>query len=611
MLPVVGRGKAAEGGSSILRAVLLTALSALALVIAALGLGRAAAPDCSGAVPAAALHPLPAAAAAAAAAAAPAAAAAAAAAAPADPLAWMTPAQARERAAVLALGGLCPVARVYGGDQNTGFEILAFIKAYALYWPRHLGFENLTFVFDDEAAIDHLEGAALEAQFPFVRARYEPLPNGQPLEVAFRGGMRSPGYNRQEVGTLLLDQHCSGAGVLAIFDSDAVLFAPVTYDDLFDAAGRVTKRMCSARLYEAGSRAFLRLDAAGVGPDVEARYPSIGTAMLSFPNAFLASTFALARRTAIERRRASDLLEAYRGVFEEGHELACQFDMLAYAAYFFGERSLYSWHVIEFPTAQAAAAAAAPGAVARGDAAAGGAWALDAWAPRCAAGPRDAAVSPMRHGPAKLAPWTEGSISAELAAAVRGAPLRPWDDLHWRPDGAAAELNLLWHFGACYLWPAASPACAAIRAAAPTPWLLSLNSDIYWQLPPPAGAAGDWAAWPSGVCRAALHVCAVARAHPATYGATRAAAAAAAAADADAAADAGASHLLYHALPASAFALWGTHNLSHLCSALPPHQLAANFSRAAREAYVPAHLAWYLGEAPVLPAVASLPGPPL
>jgi len=108
----------------------------------------------------------------------------------------LTPRQVQERNRLLALGGICPWMRTYSGGVS---EVATFLRNYALYWPRHLGFENLTIIFDDESSADHLEAALAASTYPFLHVGFEVLPTNIPAEVIFPANIMPgrPGYDRQ------------------------------------------------------------------------------------------------------------------------------------------------------------------------------------------------------------------------------------------------------------------------------------------------------------------------------------------------------------------------------------------------------------------------------
>ena len=453
-----------------------------------------------------------------------------------DPLGWLSARQTRERAVALSLGGICPALRSFSEHSN-GMELLAFIKSYALYWPRHLGFENLTIVFDGESSSDRFEGAMLQAQYPFTRVRFEPLPNGRPLAEELPGRLRDVGYERQNIDTIRLDLHCEGAGVIVIFDADSPLVTPVTFLDLFDEAGRVVKRHALYDGFEGAVRRFLGLDDAGVGGNARQRYPSIGTAMLSFPNPFFASTLRLARERAMARWRVPDIYAAYRAVYaEDDGTHPSNFDLLSWSAYYFGERALYSWHMAaarnndftnpKFPSPSLP---------------------LLSWLPACAAGPRDAPIASCRHTPSKLLPWTENGVRAEL-----DAPTRSGGDITWNAMAAPDDLNALWVLGLCYIRPAVSPLCASdFAATAAGPHLLTLTIDVNR----PNEVTSDH------LCRVAIHVCDVSLSPAQTYGATKLS-------HADEA-----PQLLYRSLPAQVLMRVNVSHLDTLCNVLAPYDI--------------------------------------
>ena len=181
---------------------------------------------------------------------------------------------------LLAKGELCVVVRGWD-EESQARELFSLIKSYALFWPRHLGFENFTIVFDAENVLSHIEAAAIEAMFDFVRVRYDAIPTNIEYDVVFPAviGPRRSGWDRQAYSTLYLDTYCDGAGVIVVFDSDAPLVTPVTFSDLFDGHGRIGKVSWEAPGGFGNSKAtrlFLGANNVTAFPEVRQKPPRYG-----------------------------------------------------------------------------------------------------------------------------------------------------------------------------------------------------------------------------------------------------------------------------------------------------------------------------------------------
>lgn len=430
----------------------------------------------------------------------------------------LTPQQEEERSRLLELGGICPLMRVYYGSAG---EIAAFLRTYALFWPRHLGFENLTVIFDDANPIDRLEAASIAASYPFVRIVFERDPDNIPVDTIFP---KNPGYNRQMYSTLISDRHCRGAKYMAVFDSDSFLTTPVTLQSLLDATGRPSIRHVPA--YKAGNEGARML----LGLKTE---DSLGTFMHTFPVVYRTSTLALMRDMAVRKGGHASFEHGYSAVAK--NSFVMQFNFPAWAAFYGGERDLYAWHPVPLPTQFASI----PLPTLK----------LDEWAPRCAAGPRDGPVNIARHTYPKVTAWTQKNVADLFFSQDSDAASVAWEKVEWRPDTRdELEPTMMLLLSQCVLNTEAAPAtCARALAHASAPYLMSLLQLVGDQSSNPA----------THLCHIAVHVCDVSRAPAATYGVSRGAAGLPAEGS-----------VLFRALPVAVLQHFGVSSLAELCAPL-------------------------------------------
>ena len=189
-----------------------------------------------------------------------------------------TASEARESLLIRAAGGLQLFIRTYPGAMH---DLEAFLVSFYMWWPRHLSKHNLVVIFDDEDAEHAAAGVALKLKFPCLivqftnELRYAP---GFKADELWPGTMapklipkykrhsnataqRNRGYDRQQWHWFHLDFE-SSSGLIAFFDADALIQAPVTFKALFaeGADGKSLKPIViqrEPRRFQSGCAAML------------------------------------------------------------------------------------------------------------------------------------------------------------------------------------------------------------------------------------------------------------------------------------------------------------------------------------------------------------------
>jgi len=172
-----------------------------------------------------------------------------------------------ERSYLRLAGGLQLFIRTYAGAMN---DLETFLATYEMWWPRHLAKTNLTIVLDADNVKDAASGKQLSRRHPCLKVAYtdelQYAPFGFDPNVLWPGLMaerlkplykrransadsRNRGYDRQQWHWFHLDME-STAGMLAFFDADTIIDAPVTFSSLFSVA--------HAKTYEGGHHRMLQ-----------------------------------------------------------------------------------------------------------------------------------------------------------------------------------------------------------------------------------------------------------------------------------------------------------------------------------------------------------------